>query len=168
MNINPASTGRYITCKKHIVCSPFVICLTILGFAIGVISCKTKRIKNGRTYTHKQLYIPGKTWMVPEGNDFNNDEHEFSYKRMVTSENIAIFWAKAFGPDTSKNPDTTARLDMHAVLKECDRFYKFYIDTMGFVKKGSSVTDRNKLLIFVFKGKENTAFGGGEAKVGIA
>jgi len=117
----------------------------------------------------KKRYLPPKIWMVPEGNDFNNDEHEFSYKRMVESNNIAIFWSKEFGPDLSKNADPAARLDMDQVLKECDRFYNFYVDTLAFVNKGNSVTDQYKLLIFVFKGKEGTAFGGGEEnKIGIA
>ena len=117
----------------------------------------------------KKRYFPPKIWMVPEGNDFNNDEHEFSYKRMVESNNIAILWSKEFGPDLSKNADPALRLDIGQVLKECDRFYNFYVDTLGFVNKGNSVTDRYKLLIFVFKGKEGTAFGGGEEnKIGIA
>ena len=117
----------------------------------------------------KQRYIPAKVWMVPEGNDFNNEESEFSYKRMAESDDIAIFWSKEFGSDLSKNPDSSLRLDINQILRECDRFYNFYVDSLSFVNKGKSVTDRYKLLIFVFKGKEGTAFGGGEdKKVGIA
>jgi len=117
----------------------------------------------------KQRYIPEKIWMVTEGNDFSKEESEFSYKRMVESNNIAIFWSKAFGPDLSVNDDPSLRLDMKQVIKECDRFYNFYVDTLGFVDKGKSVTDKFKLLIFVFKGNEGTAFGGGEEdKIGIA
>ncbi|SER26357.1 hypothetical protein SAMN04488023_106113 [Pedobacter rhizosphaerae] len=169
---------RRSTCLKHAQTgSKFMRCSTFppaiaLGLILLMFFCLTARGQNNEKVSDtakKQLYIPAKIWMVPEGNDFNNDEHEYSYKRIVESNNLAIFWSKAFGSDLSKNPDPTLRLDMAQVLKECDRFYNFYVDTLGFVNKGKSVTDRYKLLIFVFKGKENTAFGGGEEnKIGIA
>jgi len=160
-DINPKSGLNFL--------SDIVLLLFFLVFL-----CKTvkgqdnEKVSNG-VKTQKQLYIPAKVWMVPEGNDFNKDEHEYSYKRMVESSNLAIFWSKEFGADLSKNPNPALRLDMNQVLRECNRFYNFYVDTLGFVNKGKSVTDRYKLLIFVFKGKENTAFGGGEEnKIGIA
>ena len=141
----------------------------MLTFCNIAVAQEIKTTESGITQTIKQRYIPGKIWMVPEGNDFDNEQSEFSYKRMVESDNIAIFWSKEFGPDLSKNPDPAARLDMEKVVKECDRFYKFYVDSLNFVDKGHSVTDKYKLLIFVFKGKEGTAFGGGEEnKIGIA
>ncbi|WP_443938722.1 DUF6055 domain-containing protein [Pedobacter sp. MW01-1-1] len=121
------------------------------------------------TLPKKELYLPPKVWMVPDGNDYNNNESEYSYKRMIQSDNIAIFWSKAFGDDITKNPDPAVRLDFAEVIKECDRFYNFYVDTLHFVKKGNSVTDKYKLLIYVYQGKDNTAYGGGdEKKIGIA
>lgn len=138
--------------------------ITILGLFLTLIFCNP-----AWSQTTKQRYIPAKVWMVPEGNDFNNPESEFSYQRMAESDHIAIFWSKEFGPDLAQNPNPALRLNISEILNECDRFYHFYVDSLGFINKGKSVTDRYKLLIFVFKGKEATAFGGGdEHKIGIA
>ncbi|WP_156169775.1 DUF6055 domain-containing protein [Sphingobacterium sp. IITKGP-BTPF85] len=45
----------------------------------------------------KQLYLPAQIYRVPENNDYNNKESEFSHFRKVESDNIAIFWAKEYG-----------------------------------------------------------------------
>lgn len=116
----------------------------------------------------KELYIPAKAMRVPDGNDYNNEESEFSYKRMMQSPNIAIFWHKEFGADPMQNSDTTKRFDVHAALKECERFYDYYVNDLKIVQKGSSLTDRYKMILYVIGGKEQTAFGGGvENKIGI-
>jgi hypothetical protein len=107
-------------------------------------------------------------WHVPEHNDYTNNESEFSYQRMVQSENIAVFWAKEFGIDPAVNPDSTKRFAIDKLLKDCERFYNYYVTDLKFVEKGKSVTDTYKVLFYVIGGKEGTAFGGGEDnKVGI-
>lgn len=116
----------------------------------------------------KELYIPAKVFSVPDGNDYNNDTSEFCYRRMVQSDNIAIFWSKEFGNDPSVNPDTLKRFNVQEALKECDRFYSYYVNDLKLVQKGKSLTDKYKMLLYVIGGNEQTAFGGGEEdKVGI-
>ena len=116
----------------------------------------------------KETYIPAKVWRVPDHNDYNDDESEFSHKRKVESDNIVIFWAKEFGNDPMKNKDTSKRFDVAAAIKECERYYNFYVDSLKIVQKGNSLTDKYKVLFYVIGGDEQTAFGGGaENKVGI-
>ncbi|PKB14960.1 DUF6055 domain-containing protein [Flavobacterium sp. 5] len=116
----------------------------------------------------KKLYIPAKVWMVPDNNDYRKEESEYSYKRMLESDNIALFWNKEYGNDPMTNADPTKRFDPKTAMAECERFYKFYVNDLKLVQKGKSVSDTYKLLIYVFGGTENTAFGGGEEdKVGI-
>ncbi|MGV3602672.1 MAG: DUF6055 domain-containing protein [Dyadobacter fermentans] len=116
----------------------------------------------------KELYIPAKVMRVPDGNDYNSEASEFSYKRMVQSDNIAIFWHKEFGQDPMANPDTTKRFDVQNALRECERFYDFYVNDLKLVQKGRSLTDKYKMILYVIGGKEQTAFGGGvENKIGI-
>jgi Family of unknown function (DUF6055) len=50
----------------------------------------------------KQLYVPAHVWKVPKNNDYTDNYSEFSYERMVQSENVAIFWAKEYGDDPSR------------------------------------------------------------------
>lgn len=106
--------------------------------------------------------------MVPKGNNYNQDSSEFSYQRMAQSDNIAMFWSKEYGSDPDVNPDSTKRFRVGEVLKECERFYDYYLKQLRFVEKGNSVTDRYKIQFYVIGGNGGTALGGGEDnKVGI-
>ncbi|WP_192579240.1 DUF6055 domain-containing protein [Dyadobacter aurulentus] len=116
----------------------------------------------------KSLYLPGKVMRVPDGNDYHSNESEFSYQRMVQSPNIAIFWHREFGADPAKNADSAKRFDVNEALKECERFYGYYVNELKLVQKGNSLTDRYKMILYVIGGDEQTAFGGGvENKIGI-
>jgi hypothetical protein len=116
----------------------------------------------------KELYLPAKIGQVPDSNDYNDNESEYSYKRMVQSDDIAIFWNKEYGDDPMANPDVTRRFDVKKALAECDRFIDYYINVLKMVHKGNSVSDKYKVIVIVFTGKDNTAYGGGEEnKVGV-
>lgn len=118
--------------------------------------------------TDKEAYMPAKVWRVPDNNDYTDNNSEYSNQRKVESDNIVVFWAKEFGEDPMSNPDTLKRFRIKEALKECDRFYDYYVDSLQFVEKGKSVTDKYKALFYVIGGKEATAFGGGaEDKIGI-
>jgi hypothetical protein len=124
--------------------------------------------KSKEVAKEKELYIPAKVMKVPNGNDYTNDASEYSFKRMVQSDNIAIFWNKEFGQDPTKNPNEKARFDPKAALRECERFYDYYVNDLKIVQKGKSLTDQYKMILYVFGGEEQTAFGGGvENKIGI-
>ncbi|NEW77902.1 MAG: hypothetical protein GZ086_00425 [Gelidibacter sp.] len=117
----------------------------------------------------KKVYIPAKVWRVPEKNNYEDAESDYSYSRMIESDNIAMFWNKEYGNDPMTNADSTKRFDPKKVIVECERFYNFYVNDLKLVQKGSSISDKCKLLIYIFGGDENTAFGGGGGgeKVGI-
>lgn len=83
----------------------------------------------------KETYVRAKVWKVPDNNDYNNDESEYSNKRKVESENIAIFWAREFGSDPMLNPDVSKRFNVKEALKECERFYNFYVNDLKIVEK---------------------------------
>lgn len=133
-----------------------------IGFAHPVLAA------SGSKQPEKELYLPAKISRVPEGNDFQNKESEFSFHRMVQSDNLALFWHKEYGDDPMANPDEKKRFDVQFALRECDRFYNYYVNQLKMVHKGKSISDKYKLLIFVFGGNEATAFGGGsDNKVGM-
>lgn len=136
-----------------------------------LLACRSLQVQNENYIAltpSKQLYLPEQIWKVPKGNDFTDEASEFSNKRMIESNDVAIYWAKAFSVDATQNADSSLRIHPKQILAECDRFYHFYLDSLGFGNKGRSVTDHYKLLAFIFKGTDNTAFGGGEdKKVGI-
>jgi len=116
----------------------------------------------------KELLIPEGTWRVPEGNDFRDKGSDYSFHRMVESDNVAIFWHWEYGDNPAAHPQEGKRFDVHFALQECERFYTHYVEELRFVQKGHSLTDRYKLVVFVFGGDEGTAYGGGAGdKVGM-
>ena len=116
----------------------------------------------------KELYLPAKVNRVPDNNDYNNPESEYSFKRMVESDNIAIFWHKEFGEDPSINPNEKKRFNPKDAIIELERFYDYYVNNLKLVEKGASLTDKYKMVLYVFSGEGRTAFGGGtDNKVGM-
>src|SRR5258708_8895511 len=82
---------------------------------------------------NKEMYLPPKVYRVPENNDYANDTSEYNYKRMVKSENLALFWSKEFGDDPALNPELSKRFKIDEALKECERFYNYYVNDLKFV-----------------------------------
>lgn len=116
----------------------------------------------------KELYLPTRIWHVPPGNDFAHPDSEYAHARKVESENIAVFWAKEYGADPKTHEIASKRFDPEAILRESERYYQHYRDTVKMVEAGKSLSDQYKLLFFVIPGEEGTAFGGGAAdSVGV-
>lgn len=116
----------------------------------------------------KELYIPGKVFRIPDGNNYKSDTSEFSYSRMVESKNIVVFWSKEFGQYPMTNPVEAKRFNVQDAVKELERFYDFYVNKLKLVIKGKSFTDQYKMILYVIGGNGATAFGGGtEDKIGI-
>ncbi len=116
----------------------------------------------------KELLLPAKVYRVPDNNDYNNNESEYSYKRMVQSDNIAIFWHKEFGDDPTVNANDKKQFNPKEAIKELERFYDFYVNNLKLVQKGNSLTDKYKMVLYVMSGEGGTAFGGGtDNKVGM-
>ena len=121
-----------------------------------------------KTDTIKVVYVPKNVWMVPDNNDYTNNNSQFSNQRRAESPNIVAFWDKEFGNDPSINPEIAKQINVKEALKECERFYSYYVNDLKFVDKGKSVTDKYKILFYMMGGKEGTAFGGGtEDKIGL-
>ncbi|KQM77177.1 hypothetical protein ASE74_18135 [Pedobacter sp. Leaf216] len=115
----------------------------------------------------KKVFIPKNVNKVPENNNFEDNNSVFSNKRRVESANVVIFWSKELGDDPMQNTDTAKRFDVKRSLLETERFYNYYIDKLKVLKKGHSVSDRYKALVFIYGGNEGTAYGGGQDSVAI-
>lgn len=116
----------------------------------------------------KEIYLPKKPWSIPENNDYDNKNSQFSKQRMLSTDNIAAFWDKDFGDNPSTYGDVKRRFSINESMKEGERFYRFYVDKLKFVKKGSSLSDKYKLLIYILNDEDQTAYGGGEEnKIGV-
>ena len=108
----------------------------------------------------KELLIPARITRVPASNNFNNPDSEFCFKRSKSSDNFVLFWAKEYGDDPMSNSVTNRRFNVDEVLKESDRFYNYYVNTLKWVDKDKSLATKYKFLFFVIGGNGGTAFGG--------
>ena len=117
----------------------------------------------------KELLIPStRISYVPQGNDFNNPNSEFCFQRSKSTDNFVLFWAKEYGDDPMTNSITNRRFDVDAILKESDRFYNYYVNSMKWLKDtNTSYGTKYKFLFFVFGGNSGTATGGAiDGKIG--
>ena len=115
----------------------------------------------------KEVLIPTRITRVPEGNDFNNPDSEYSFKRSKSTDNFVLFWDKEYGDDPMANPVENRRFNVDEILKESDRFYNYYVNDLKWVDKDKSFATKYKFLFFVIGGPGGTAFGGSiDNKVG--
>jgi hypothetical protein len=132
-------------------------------FVIATLLCfsASGALTFGQTNTiGKEVFLPTDIYSVPNGNDFNNPDSEFSYQRSKSTDNFVLFWAKEYGTDPMTNAVANRRFDVDDILKECDRFYDYYVNTLKWVDKEKSYATKYKFLIFVIGGSGGTAFGG--------
>lgn len=116
----------------------------------------------------KEIYLPKTVWSLPENNDYNDNKSLFNNQHMKTTSNIAAYWDKGFGSDPSKSKDADKRFDINEALKEGERFYRYFVDSLKFVDKGNSLTDKYKMLLYILNDSDQTAYAGGEEdKVGV-
>ena len=151
----------------------FIITTVIAAFAIAIGREKTPVTTADRLQVHtknpgKELYLPPKVYRIADNNDYSSNESDYSFKRMVEGDDIAMFWHKEFGDDPTSNPNEKKRFNPKEAIKEMERFYDYYVNNLKLVQKGNSLTDKYKMVLYVLSGEGGTAFGGGtDNKVGM-
>lgn len=134
----------------------------IMTPAYAVFSDTTVHLDSG-----KEVRIPVHLSTVPDNNDFHDTASEYCYQRSVEGKDIIIFWSKQYGQNPLTNPDTLRRFDAKRALKECEWFYRFYVDSLQLVRKKGGVIDKYKVIFLVVGGTDNTAYGWGQDSVGV-
>lgn len=107
----------------------------------------------------KTVYVP--SFIANSGMDINNPNSQWSFARSVQSENVVIFWEPGFGNDPSTLPEPY-KVDMETLLATLESSFLYYLDTLKFAEKGSSVTDQYKLMAFLLYTQDWAAFGSGQ------
>ncbi len=133
--------------KRNIILFVVLMCVCLSGYA-----------------REKVVYIPEGSM---KSNKFNQPDGGFGDGYKAESENLVIFWDKSFGKDPTLYHDKDRRFYPDEILKEGERFYKFYADHCNFIKKGKSNTDKYKMIIWMYNDDETTAYGGADGPVGM-
>lgn len=129
-------------------------------FAFGLLTTAGAQNREGTVpmLKGKQLYIPNDLKTV----NLANPDSNWSYARMDTTENTAIFWEKGFGMDLANPPQLNGMdmsVDLQNLKNKLERNYKFFRDTLQFVKKGSK-SEKYRMMIMLNYSLEGTAYGG--------
>ena len=93
----------------------------------------------------------GKAIYIPEdlqGIDLQDPESEWSFHRMLCTDNMAIFWQKGFGPSLATAPDlegNSMKVDLDNLTQKLESFYGFFRDTLHFVLPNSAA-ERTRMI----------------------
>lgn len=152
--------SKYIT--MHYIQSIWVGILLSLFF---LPSCSKS---NSNEASEKETFFPQQAWNVAENNDYQNKSSQFNIHRMTETPNLVAFWEAGFGDDPENCSDEKFRFPMQDILKESEKMFCFFRDELKFVEKGSSLTDKYRMILYFFYNEDGTVYGGGsDEKVGV-
>ena len=139
--------------------------LAFLGIWWTVSSCSEYDHPSYNPEAIQKVKIDGKAIYLPQefnGQNWNTDDNNYSYKRMALTENLAIFWAKKFGSDLS-NPlqleGKPMNIDLVNLKARLETFYTYYRDKLQFIKSGSKA-DKYRMMVMLQYSNDGTAYGG--------
>ncbi len=110
------------------------------------------------THQGKAIYIPNDLW----GMDLNDPKSKWSFHRMVSTPDVALFWAPEFGDNIATAPDldgNNMKVDLANLMGKLQTFYNFFYNDLAFVKEGTKA-DKYKMMVMLDYSLEGTAYGG--------
>lgn len=126
------------------------ILLLLLSWVCGVATADE--------YKGKSIYLPKEI----ADNDFTKPESKWSFSRMVSTDNIVLFWAPGFGGNIATAPDLEGhnmKVDLPNLIDKLETFYRFFYNDLKFLKPGTKA-DRHKMMVILDYSLEGTAYGG--------
>ncbi len=128
-------------------------------------------------FNDKEVYLP--TSQISDYNtsfrfntaDLTNENTYFCWKRSMQSRDFVVFWESGFGDDPSTCTDVvdgvSMTVDVGDMLDKMEAFYSLYVNELGFLDPGNSLTDQYKMMIFLFHTSDWVASGSGvDDKIG--
>lgn len=152
----------------------FFALFLLTGFLYG--NTKVNEIQGLSVIPQKKIYQPKEstahdTSGDDEGIEFGWNATKWSKNRMVSTDNIVLFWAPGFGDNITTAPDFiqikesgdtlrhNMKVDLPNLLSKLENFYGFFRDSLQFTKPGSKA-DEYKMMVMLDYSLEGTAFGG--------
>lgn len=106
----------------------------------------------------KAIYIPKDL----RGMDLNSDTAKWSFKRMVSTPDVVLFWEKGFGPDITKAPDLDGhnmKVDLANLMSRLQSYYDYFYKDLAFVKPGTNA-EKYKMMVMLEYSLRGVAMGG--------
>lgn len=116
----------------------------------------------------KETYFPSDIWNVDQNNDYQDSSSQFSVYRMKETPNLVAFWEPGFGNDPLSTADSRFRFPLDDLMQESEKIYRFYCDSLKFVEKGNYLTDKYRIVFYIYYTEEGTCYGGGaDSTIGV-
>ncbi len=125
---------------------------------LAILLCLSAIAADADIITEKSIYIPKE--IGKEG--MRSPESKWSVSRMVSTPDVALFWAPGFGSNIETPPALEGNdmsVDLANLMEKLQKFYNFFRDDLKFVKSGSR-TERHKMMVMLDYSLEGTAYGG--------
>lgn len=106
----------------------------------------------------KSLYIPEDL----RGMDLDDPASKWSLSRMVSTPDVAVWWADGFGQDLGQAPDLEGKnmkVDLSNLVSRLQNFYDFYRRDLDFLAPGTKA-DRYKMMVMLDYSLDGMAYGG--------
>ena len=124
----------------------------------------------------KKIYMPKPATahdssQADEDVELGWDNSKWDKSRMISTDNIALFWAPGFGDNISTAPDFleikengdtirhNMKVDLANLMQKLENFYRFFYNDLAFVKPGTKA-DKYKMMVMLDYSLEGTAYGG--------
>lgn len=99
---------------------------------------------------------PGRYMLKPatySGTDYTNDKATsgYNFAHSLESEHFVVFWDARYGSDPTKikHPDNGSVANANTVLSIAEKCWKMYVNELGFLEEGNSVTDKYKIQLYI-------------------
>lgn len=111
--------------------------------------------------TAKQIYEPASFGAM----DLNNESSQWCYQRSKQTDDFIVFWEAGYGSNPNTVSSSSYKVDVDAVLAIAENCFDFYTDSLKFITRGSSKTDKYKMIIRLYYSTTWMASGSGEDNV---
>ncbi|MCQ2096065.1 MAG: DUF4859 domain-containing protein [Bacteroidaceae bacterium] len=123
--------------------------------------------KTYRTDGKYRLDAAERTLVLPNmysSNDFTKESSTYCFQRSAESEHFVVFWAKGLTKQANGNLTggaSSSVCNVNTLLRDAERIWDVYVDSLGFLVPGKSTTDRLKIEMFVVNQSDWRADGSG-------
>ena len=88
-----------------------LLSVCIFTLLVCLLACKTSSEKE----IIKETYLPQEVWNVDEKNDYEDPKAQFSFDRMMATDNLVMFWEPDFGDDPATTADPKFQV-IHSIV----------------------------------------------------
>ena len=123
---------------------------------------KTYRTNGVYRFDEQERYIVKPS--TYSNNNYNSENSKFCFQRSAESEHFIIFWEKGLTKQSNGNLTGGASgsvCNVNTLLNNAEKIWKVYVEELGFLEPGNSITDNVKIEMYVVNQSDWRADGSG-------